>query len=75
MNHARQPLNYPDRFLDCQAAMEDHFNEIMEAAQSAGWTAEEASAAIIDLADNYILKLFSNDETLREIVDTKLRRH
>lgn len=74
MNHARHPLNHPDRFLDCQAAMEDHFNEIMEAAQSAGWTPAEASAAIIDLADNYMLKLFANDETIRQIVAAKLRR-
>ena len=67
MNRARQPLNHPDRFLDCQAAMEDHFNEIMDAASAAGWTPAEASAAIVDLADNYMVKLFSINETSLQI--------
>jgi hypothetical protein len=39
--------------------MEDHFNEIMDAAAATGWTPAKACAAIFDLADNYMLKLFA----------------
>jgi hypothetical protein len=67
MNRPRQPGRYDDRFLECQASMEDHFNDIMEAAINAGWSPMEAVAAITDLADNYALKLFSLDATQREI--------
>jgi hypothetical protein len=49
---------YADRHLDCQFAMEDHFVELMEAAAAAGWTASDAAAAVIDLADNYLAAEF-----------------
>jgi hypothetical protein len=58
---------YADRHLDCQLAMEDGFVELMEAAAAAGWTASDATAAVIDLADNYVLKLLSVDDTARQI--------
>jgi hypothetical protein len=58
---------YSDRHLDCQFAMEDHFVDLMEAAAAAGWTAADATAAVIDLAGNYMLKLHSVEETARQI--------
>jgi hypothetical protein len=60
---------YGDRHLDCQFAMEDHFVELMEAAAAAGWTASDAAAAVIDLADNYMLKLFATEETASHIAE------
>jgi hypothetical protein len=60
---------YADRHLDCQFAMEDHFVELMEAAAAAGWTASDAAAAVIDLADNYMLKLFATEETASHIAE------
>ena len=39
----------------------------MDAASAAGWTPAEASAAIVDLADNYMVKLFSINETSLQI--------
>jgi hypothetical protein len=74
MNHARNPQGHPDRFLDCQAAMEDHFNEIMDAALAAGWLPAEASAAIAELADNYMLKLFAIEETNAQITQAVARQ-
>jgi len=56
-----------DRNLACQEAMEEHFVEIMEAAEAAGWSASEAATAIIELADNYLLKLQAIGETDAQI--------
>ena len=74
MNRPQHPEHYYDRQLDCQAAMEDYFNEIMDAAWEAGWTPAEASTAIVDLADNFMLKLFANDETMRQLIAAQLKR-
>lgn len=67
MNRPHQPAKYDDRFLDCQQSMEEHFNDIMEAAINSGWSPVEAAAAITDLADNYMLKLFAIEETEMQI--------
>lgn len=74
MHGPRYLRSYPDRFLECEEAMEDHFIELMEAAESAGWTADEAATAVTSLADHYLLKLFALDETLSQLVGAKLKR-
>jgi hypothetical protein len=65
---------YDDRHLDCQFAMEDRFIELMEAAEAAGWTADDATAAVIDLADNYVLKLLANDQILQQLTVSRSAR-
>jgi len=67
MNSPTTPGAYADRHIDCQFALEDCFVAVMEEAQKAGWTPSDAAAAIIDLADNYVLKLLANDETMAQI--------
>jgi hypothetical protein len=58
---------YPDRLIDCQFALEDHFNELVEAAEAAGWSPSETAVALGELSDNLILKLHANDETRAQI--------
>ncbi|UVC09135.1 hypothetical protein IHQ71_00405 [Rhizobium sp. TH2] len=67
MNKTRRPTGYADRHLDCQFALEDRFLEIMDDAERSGWSPRDAAMAIVDLADNYVLKLLANDETDRQI--------
>lgn len=77
MNRPRRPGQYDDRFLECQESMEDHFNDIMDAARAAGWTPAEAAAAVVELADNYMLKQFAIEDTKAKIalvVDRESRR-
>ena len=67
MNKPRQTGSYPDRRIDCQFAMEGRFLELIDDAEDAGWSAEEAVAALIDLADNHVLGLKANEDTDRQI--------
>jgi hypothetical protein len=48
----RYPPNHPDRFQDCQRAIDDRMSELLDDAQAAGWTKEEVLAAMIEVAEN-----------------------
>jgi hypothetical protein len=50
--------NYPDRFEDCQTAIEEVFVQLLVEATRAGWHHEEVLAAITSVAD--ITALLSN---------------
>ncbi|MFS8057228.1 hypothetical protein QD357_31185 [Rhizobium sp. BR 317] len=41
---------YSDRDLDCQAALEFTFNQVLNLAEQYGWTRTEAAAALQELA-------------------------
>jgi hypothetical protein len=47
----KQDGDYDDRFLDCQEAIENKIQQVMEEAIHAGWTREEAAAALVEVAD------------------------
>ena len=47
----KQDGDYADRFLDCQEAIENKIQQVMEDAIRAGWTREEAAAALVEVAD------------------------
>ena len=47
----KQDGDYDYRFLDCQEAIEDKIQQVMEEAIRAGWTREEAAAALVEVAD------------------------
>lgn len=55
MRGPRQPDQYPDRFLDCQEALEDGFLALLDQAEGVGWSRAETIAAITELADNTAL--------------------
>lgn len=41
--------NYPDRFIDCQMAIEDGVLQLLGDAQIAGWSRAEVRTAILAL--------------------------
>jgi len=59
----RSSTQDPDRLLDCQMAMEDAFQQLAEAAEAVGWTADEVALALVELAGNHVLARMANAET------------
>ncbi len=62
----KQDRDYDDRFLDCQEAIENKIQQVMEEAIRAGWTREEAAAALVEVAD-LVMKLASKIGRTREV--------
>lgn len=56
-------FEHPDRFLSCQEAIDVAVREILDAATLAGWTENEVTAALVEVADNRMLALAANAET------------
>ena len=63
--------NDPDRFAECQRAVEDRMLELLGDAQVAGWTKEEVLAAMIEVAENTNLAMHPN---VLLSVETELRK-
>lgn len=53
----RHPRAHPDRFNECQRAIEDELIGLFVKAELAGWDKDEILAAIIEVADNTALAL------------------
>lgn len=62
----------PDRFLECQDAMDIAFQDLANRAVAAGWSEREVAAALVDLADNHMLMHDANADT--EAALAKLKR-
>lgn len=58
----------PDRFADCQEAIETRVRNIIEDAYVAGWDHGEVLVAIVEVADRMALMLGEN-EALKEVLD------
>jgi hypothetical protein len=56
------PVDDPDRSVRCQNAMQIAFQNMAERAMAAGWRDQEVAAALVDLAENHMLALGSNQE-------------
>jgi hypothetical protein len=54
------PPDHPDRFQDCQRAIEDRMLELLGDGPVAGWTKEEVFAAMIEVAENTNLAMHQN---------------
>ena len=67
----RHPRLHPDRFNECQMAIEDKLLELWGDAIEAGWKRDEVLAAIIEIADNTSLAMHSN---ILLSVETELMR-
>lgn len=65
----RKPDDYPERFLECEQAMEAAVQALIWEAVKAGWDEGEACAAIASLADHHILSLGCN-----EMADAMMRK-
>lgn len=66
------PHDYPDRFLDCQSAIEGPLQALIAIAISAKWGEAETCAAIVELADNLMLARAANIETDLQITTKNL---
>lgn len=58
---------YIDRYLDCQAAAEDAFRDLLDMITAAGWTEDEAAYAVTGLAQAHLLARAANEKTERQI--------
>ena len=56
----QHPTNHPDRFEDCQRAVDDRMLELLGDAQVAGWPRDEVVAAMIEVAENTNLAVHPN---------------
>ena len=45
--------HYPDRSLDCRFALEPAFQYLAERAQAAGWSEDDVSTALLELAHHH----------------------
>ena len=63
----REEGDYPDRQLDCQEAIESKVQQLMEEVTRAGWSREEAAAALVEVADHQMLAAIANLKTERDI--------
>lgn len=66
--------NYPDRFQDCQTAIEEVFVQLVVEATHAGWHHEEVLVAITSVADITTIALDSKGKTDVEIRLAKLMK-
>jgi len=68
---APSPESEPDRLLRCQEALEDAILTAAEAAALARWSPEEVAAALVELADNYMLSVLANRDLSRHLAVLK----
>ncbi len=70
----RITFDHPDRFLCCQEAIDTAAREIIASAVRAGWTEQEALAALVEVADNRMLAEAANLATDESIAAATLER-
>lgn len=71
----KQITPYPDRDLDCQAALEETFRTVLALAERAGWTKTEAAAAIQELAFAQLANEEANLSTELAILRAGMTKH
>ncbi len=64
------PRSHPDRFNECQRAVEDRMLELLGDAQLAGWSKDEILAAMIEVAENTM----AVHPNVLLLVETELRK-
>jgi hypothetical protein len=50
----KHSTDHPDRGIDCEFAIEPVFQQVVRDAMAAGWTGDEVSSAMIQLALNHL---------------------
>lgn len=55
------PGDYPDRDIDCQAAVSNEVMVIIESAHNAGWSEAETAAAIEQVARGLVRGYLNDD--------------
>jgi hypothetical protein len=69
----RYSTPYPDRDLDCQLALEDAFNTLLDLAEKAGWSKTEAAEAFRELASAHLAMEEENYSTEIAIAQARSR--
>ena len=57
------PANNPDRFLFCEEAIEEAFENVATLAEAPGWHGDEVATALVSLADHHVMKRACNAAT------------
>ena len=63
INPPSLPPGAPNRVAGCSFAVEPSFQALAEAAEQAGWTSDEVSFALFDLAVHRIMAMNDDDGT------------
>ena len=50
ISRPKQPADYSGRIIDCEMSAEDEFRALAERTEAAGWTGDEAAAALLSLS-------------------------
>ncbi|MGO4568387.1 hypothetical protein AB4Z52_25850 [Rhizobium sp. 2YAF20] len=53
----QQHDDYPERWLDCESAVNSAFRQLVLNAVSAGWREAEVALVIAEIADEYVVEL------------------
>jgi hypothetical protein len=64
-------VDYADRAIDCQFAMEPAFQDLARRAEFAGWTEDDVSAALLELARNHIKGIIADRKTQADIGEAR----
>lgn len=73
MRGPRHDRDYPDRMIDCEAALEAEFLMLIGSAEMAGWSRQEAYQAIKSLFENSALGDLHNDAAVLMLEQTRRR--
>jgi hypothetical protein len=63
----KHPADHPDRIIDCEFAMEPLFQAMAVDALAAGWSEEDVSSAMLNLAVAQIKGMLADKATNAEI--------
>lgn len=74
MRGPRHNHEYPDRGIDCEFELEPAFQDLVERAQKAGWSAQEAYLAIISLCENHAIGDMQIDALEAVLDEVRVRR-
>lgn len=77
INGPKVLFGYADRAMDCQCALEEDFELLVEAAENAGWSRREVLDALAELAAYGQAAEAENEETNRAVAAAirLVRRH
>jgi len=73
MNAPRLPVGHADRTLELEEHIESTLNALMEDVVSAGWTVDEAQAAVRNIADIFKARCEAYADTDRKIAEAMAR--
>lgn len=63
INPPQHPSDHPDRIIDCEFAMEPEFQALAHRAEAAGWSADDVSTAMANLAIAQIKAVVAEQRT------------